>query len=506
MNMQQRPFGARLAVLGLSLGLAVTLACGKGSAAKNEGTATAVSAGGGDALVIGVAPPTTTPTPTGGQPAPAVLAELQRQVDAGRLEKPVFETMRDKGAVDALVVIDDDKAMERLKQEAAKNGIPLTDERIVEMKPALFAEIKRQIEAINPSASRRIADFESFGVIEVRFTNAQTLLDVLKRQEVAAVRALQSYGRDLDQSLKLINQPKAAEQGFGGEGTAVVVLDTGVDYTKPAFGSCSKVNEPKGRCRVVFSADVGRSDEKMDDDGHGTNVSGIVAGVAPKANLIVLDVFDAGDQASDRAVLTALDWVLKNRKLFNIVAVNMSLGGGPGYNSQCGTQSNPYLQVFTDLRRAGIMPVVATGNGAGRGGRFNSGISAPACTPGALSVGAVYDSNFGSYRGSCIDEKTAADQVTCFSQTAPYLSLLAAGARITAAGSTQSGTSQAAPHVAGAVAAVWSKCPQANLTQVEKALTENGPKITDKRNNVTKVRLDVAAAGDALQKQNLCKK
>jgi subtilisin family serine protease len=55
---------------------------------------------------------------------------------------------------------------------------------------------------------------------------------------------------DLTESLPLIHQPDAAAAGYTGAGTAVAVMDTGVDYTQPAFGSCTAPNTPAG-CRVV---------------------------------------------------------------------------------------------------------------------------------------------------------------------------------------------------------------------------------------------------------------
>jgi subtilisin family serine protease len=305
------------------------------------------------------------------------------------------------------------------------------------------------------------------------------------------------------ESLPLINQPKAFEAGFTGAGTAVAVLDTGVNFKAAAFGPCTRANTPANTCRVVFAQDVNTDDKNPDDDGHGTNVSGIVAGVAPGTKLIVLDVFDRGKQSSDTAILAALDWVAKNKKVYNIVAVNMSLGSQSFFTRACG--GTPYASAFANLRQIGVLPVVASGNSAGAGGKFTNGISSPACTPGALSVGAVYDANSGAYQGSCTDRSTKADQVTCFSQTGPTLGLLAPGSRITAASRTQSGTSQAAPHVAGAVAALVSKCPKATPDQVEKALVSSGPTITDPRNKLAKHRLDVFAAGQSLQAQGGCR-
>jgi subtilisin family serine protease len=110
----------------------------------------------------------------------------------------------------------------------------------------------------------------------------------------------------------------------------------------------------------------------------------------------------------------------------------------------------------------------------------------------------VYDSNVGGLNwGICPDNTTAADQVTCFSNSASYLSLLAPGALITAAGSTMGGTSQATPHVAAAIAILRGARPTESLSSTLNRLTSTGVRITDTRtppNNLTFPRIDVLTA------------
>jgi subtilisin family serine protease len=416
--------------------------------------------------------------------------------------------MKSRGAADALIVLDDDKVMETLKAEAARQGIQLTDDKIVELKPQIYAELKRQVAAAAPQYLQQLQDFESFGVAQVRFTSATAMLQVLQRPEVAGVRQIDTYKHQLKESLPLVNAPKANQAGFTGEGTTIAVLDSGVDYTRDAFGRCTKAGAPS-TCRVIVAADVGTSDNMRDDPEsfHGTNVSGIVIGVAPKTQLAVLDVFDRGPSASDSAILTGLDWVLKNAKKYHIVAVNMSLGASQKYiTTACG--DSQYAGVVSDLRRAGVLVVVAAGNDGKVENQYHNGVTHPACVPGVISVGAVYDANIGGkrYGTDCTDDSTKADQIVCWSQSGPTLGVLAPGVLITAAGVTEGGTSQAAPHVAGAIADLASKCPGAKPDQIEKAIVNSGPSINDKRNNLTRHRLDVLAAGQALQSQGLCKK
>jgi subtilisin family serine protease len=112
-------------------------------------------------------------------------------------------------------------------------------------------------------------------------------------------------------------------------------------------------------------------------------------------------------------------------------------------------------------------------------------------------VGAVYDANWGgpyTWSSGCTDTATAPDGIPCFSDSASYLTMLAPGAFITAAGIQMAGTSQASPHVAGAVAVLRSAFPADTLDQTVNRLTAGGVPVTDPRNGVATPRLDLSAS------------
>jgi len=333
---------------------------------------------------------------------------------------------------------------------------------------------------------RVLQDYQALPVLFVRVTSPQELARLKADPSVVGIGANREDTLDLTQSLPLIGQPQAAAAGHTGAGTAVAVLDSGVDYTRSAFGSCSA---PGPTCKVIVAQDFAPDDGLLDDPAaglHGTNVSGIIVGVAPDTKVLGLDVFN-GLSSSTATQVNAINFVISKQATFNIRAINMSLGAAESFNTApCNDPADARVAAFENARAAGIIPVVASGNNRFANGSNHVGISRPACIPGAFPVGAVYDSDTGGHTwggpnndDKCTDPTSAADQITCFSQVWANPMMLAPGAIITAAGVTQGGTSQATPHVAGGIAVLFDASPAASIAQVESALRNNGPSIFD---------------------------
>jgi subtilisin family serine protease len=95
-------------------------------------------------------------------------------------------------------------------------------------------------------------------------------------------------------------------------------------------------------------------------------------------------------------------------------------------------------------------------------------------------------------------QTTSADKVCCFSNMSPYLDLLAPGSRITAGGTTMSGTSMAAPHVAGAAAVLKAAKRDASTAQVIAAMKKSGRMLQDPWSSNQIPRINVAAAAALL--------
>ena len=242
-------------------------------------------------------------------------------------------------------------------------------------------------------------------------------------------------------------------QGIDGSDLTVVVIDTGLDFTHPLLAP----NYITGRDFV------NNSQNPIDSLGHGTHVSGIVGaadesiGVANDVGLIALQVFEDNGSAQFSTIEDALEWVFDHREEYNIVAVNMSLGGG-FYSSEAQVFGDIIIDDIQRLEQEGITVVSAAGNSY-RNNEFQN-LAAPAIYS-TLAVGAVWQDDQNSnlnWSSGATDFSTDADRIVSFSQRldAPN-TIFAPGALInsTVPGgglARQAGTSMASPMVAGAVA------------------------------------------------------
>ena len=416
---------------------------------------------------------------------------------AAPYSQPVPDSIRKKAEsnqwVDALVVLDDSEEASTLSAaEETKPSLYRRSQRDyeehIQRKAALLDSLKdRTRKSILGSDLEERSQYSVLPIMHVRVRSTQALERLAKQPKVLGISENGERFLQLTQSLPLIQQPAAQSAGYEGAGTTVCVLDTGTDYTLPAFGSCSA---PGGACKVAYAQDFAPEDSSLDADGHGTNVSGIALGVAPGAKVAALDVF-TGSSAWDSDITSAINWCVANKATYNIASINMSLGGGRYTAPQPIDNNDAWGVSIQSAIDAGIMVVAAAGNNG-----YTDSLLLPAAYEGVVSVGAVYDSDVGpKYWSTCPDATTQADKITCFSNSASFLTMLAPGAMISAAGLTYGGTSQASPHVAGAAAVLRSSHPAESVEQLVARLRQSpAPVIVDPRNSVATPRLDLMAA------------
>lgn len=319
------------------------------------------------------------------------------------------------------------------------------------------------------------------------------------------------FNAELIEVSSLINVTQARlTYGVNGSGFTAAVLDTGIRATHQDFS---------GRvvAQVNYTPDNGGNTANANDgDGHGTNVAGIIAasgvhtGMAPGASIAALKVLDNDGSGSFADIDAAISWVMANRNTYNITVVNLSLGDGGNYTTKLSDSFRTKLQT---LRNAGVAVCAAAGNDFS-GWNSAQGMGYPAIFPETVSVGAVYDANIGGvlYGDGSQAFTTAADRICPFSQRLhPTVSatnrtdIFAPGAAVTSAGitsdtssSTDHGTSQATPVVAGVILLMqdYYKRTTGNLPtvdQLEKWLRAGAKTINDgddENDNVTNTRLD----------------
>lgn len=285
--------------------------------------------------------------------------------------------------------------------------------------------------------------------------------------------------------------------GLDGRGMKVAAIDSGLDTDHPDLRAhlvgqqcfCSNTSGSGGCCPNGTAQQSGAGAAE-DDNGHGTNVTGIVvgagivapAGAVPAASLVAIRVLDAdGRFCCSSDVVAALDWLAANHS--DVDAVNLSLVTDAVFAGDCDS-STAWTQALSSaiaaLNARGAVVAVSSGNEGSL-----TAMSAPACIRDALSVAATWDANLGSvdYLG-CSDATTAARKPTCFSNRSTTTDLFAAGAFVTSAGlgggtSTYGGTSMAAPMVAACAVALRQAAPMATVAQRMDAMKLSLTRIND---------------------------
>ncbi len=403
-----------------------------------------------------------------------------------KLDRPsaaVVSALRAGKEMRLLVVVKHDAEAMGLSDDVLDSA----SEEAITARVARFAELKQTV--LSTAQSKKVPTEDTYShlpIIKISARNLNDLLAVANDPSVVSISEDVQFKFNASANLNLIRQPEAMLTGFGGAGTSVAVLDTGLDYKRAAFGPCTAPATPAETCRVVHVQDFARADNMLDDSVlHGTNVAGIVGLVAPGTKLIGLDVFD-GEGAYTSDIVNAINWVIANKTKYNIAAMNMSFGSS-GFNN-CTTGS--MAAAIGSARNAGILSAVASGNSGAKT------LDYPACSPYSLSVGAVYDTGIGTLDWGCgTKDVSAPDKLTCFSCVSNDLKMAAPGVRIVAAGITMSGTSQATPHVAGSLAVLKSAFPNDTPAQLQDRLTSTGKNIPLQGFPDAKVsRLDLAAA------------
>jgi subtilisin family serine protease len=270
-------------------------------------------------------------------------------------------------------------------------------------------------------------------------------------------------------NVALVNAPALWNLGFRGQGVVVANMDTGVDGSHPDLagrwrGGSNSWYDPYGQHPTV----------PTDVNGHGTATMGVMVGgdaggtsigMAPDAQWIAVKIFNDRGAATSTAIHRGFQWLLDpdgNPDTADAADVvndswTLSMGG-------CNLDFQPDLAM---LRAAGILPVFSAGNYGPTAGTVFS----PANNPEALAVGATDNTDV-------IDPSSSRGPSACGQPIVPRAVAPGVNVRTTdlyGLYTTASGTSLAAPHVAGALALLLSAFPDLSADRQAAAL-EGGAK------------------------------
>jgi hypothetical protein len=261
------------------------------------------------------------------------------------------------------------------------------------------------------------------------------------------------------------------DRGVKGDGVRVAILDTGIDAGHPELAG-----------RVVVEKNFVDESGPEDIVGHGTHVSGIVAGqgvvsipdsgemnsvtgVAPAVELIVGKICNDQGWCTEGDILAGIEWAVS----MNAKVINLSLGGG-SFLDHC--DGDPLAAKANWAVGQGVTVVASAGNSGG----YGEGICTPACGSKVIAVGAVDREDirpwWSSY-GEAIDV------------SAPGVGILSSvpctvtGSCPAAGYDWWSGTSMAAPHVTGLVALLLDEDPSLTPSAIAKIIESTAEDLGD---------------------------
>lgn len=331
------------------------------------------------------------------------------------------------------------------------------------------------------TATKEIAEkVASFSEVDKLLPNETRTLNTTFDNSVNTPKA---DSDDIEWSVDRVNAPDAWSMGINGTGTVVASLDTGVQWDHPALknqyrGYDSSSDEVDHEFSFYDATNDGNT-EPVDDNGHGTHVTGTMVGheedgsnqvgVAPGAKWIAAKVFDSAGNATDAGLLDAAEWILAPGDRVDMApdVVNNSWGGGRGLDEW-------YRDTVQAWRDANIFPEFAAGNTD----LFNPGgpgsVVAPGNYPEAFTVGATdNDDNLADFslRGP-----------SPYEEIKPDISAPGVGIRSAVPGGgydTNSGTSMASPAVSGIAALLRQVNANIQVSDMEDILLRTATEKTD---------------------------
>ena len=284
-------------------------------------------------------------------------------------------------------------------------------------------------------------------------------------------------------ALSNISAYQAWDSATGSRDVVVAIIDSGVDLSHPdlknnLWNNPGEIagdgidNDTNGYVDDIYGWDFAYGDNNVQDGyGHGTHVAGIigavgnnsvgVAGVNWNVSMMVLKFMDDSGVGYGDSVIKAIDYILmmKNKYNIDIVAVNNSYGGTPGYSSLMDSR----IQL---LNNSNVMFVAAAGN-SGADNDLVPRYPSSYTEDNVISVGALTSTNvlagFSNYGKTSVDIAAPGTSILSTYKGGSY--------------GYMSGTSMAAPFVTGSVALLNAAKPNTSMDVIKDILLSTADKI-----------------------------
>jgi hypothetical protein len=271
-----------------------------------------------------------------------------------------------------------------------------------------------------------------------------------------------------------------ADTGYDGAGSAVAIIDTGIDGAHASLDDLDDDNSTNDPKVIAFYDPVnnptlvnGTEVFPYDDQGHGSHCAGTTAGtgapnyehvgMAPQAFLVGVKVLDAGGSGSFATVMAGMEWTVENRYKFNIRAASMSLGG-PGLAEWASSDDDSVNRYANEMMTAGIAIFIAAGNNA-----VSAQIGTPGSAEDAITVGALdKNSAIAIYSSQGPTEEGRVKPNLAYVGSNVMSVAFNSGDQYTA----MSGTSMATPGAAGVAALMFQANPDLSPFDIKNIMQE----------------------------------
>ncbi len=269
----------------------------------------------------------------------------------------------------------------------------------------------------------------------------------------------------VEPNISLTHAPDMWNQGFRGQHLVVATMDTGVDVTHPDLAASWR-----GGSNSWYDPNGQHPNTPTDVNGHGTQTTGVLVGgsaggssigMAPDAQWIAVKIFNDRGVATSVGIHQGFQWLLdpdKNPSTADAPSI-VNSSWSASSTGGCDATFQPDLQA---LRAAGILPVFAAGNSGPQAGSIFS----PANLPEAVAVAGVDNT-------LKLDPYSSRGPSACPTTQSPALAAPDTAIRtadLYGGYINDTGTSVAAPHVAGAAALLLSALPGLSVERQQSAL------------------------------------